>query len=299
MAQRDMVPWQHQGTPLVSLDDIMGLTAHRNTLTEMDIRLLEALLRYNFLTAAQASRLWAAPLRTMDHRLKRLYQWGLVDRGPLPQSAQGGRQLVYALAQRGFAVLTRLEYPLAQDWTDDWQPKSETGSQRLSVMHELGRNEVCIAIAETAAAQGKPILDWEGSREAGQKFVANSAHHEWQRIYPDAVLMLSSMQPLFIEYERSGRDTKFQKKIRALRTYLVSGQWQTRYPREPWVVYAIPAGVGTQGVIGGSYGGMVAQAGMTGARNYLMLDEEAWTRGTWLATRSDGAVINFWDAITF
>uniref|UniRef100_UPI0005939B1B replication-relaxation family protein n=1 Tax=Sulfobacillus thermosulfidooxidans TaxID=28034 RepID=UPI0005939B1B len=155
MAPTEMVQWHRQSTPLVTLDDIMGLTAHRSTLTDMDIRFLEALLRYNFMTAAQASRLWEAPLRTMDHRLKRLFQWGLVNRGPLPRAGQGGRELVYALSRRGFDVLRRLENPLAVDWTDDWHPKSETGSRRLSILHELGRNEVCIAIAETAAARGK------------------------------------------------------------------------------------------------------------------------------------------------
>lgn len=209
----------------------------------------------------------------------------------------GGRQMVYALSRRGFEVLRRLENSLAVEWVEDWKPKSETGSQRLSVLHELGRNDVCIAICETAKARQRPVLDWEGSREGGKRFVANSTTHEWHRIYPDAVLILSNMQPLFIEYERSGRDTKFQQKVRALRAYLVSGQWQSRYPREPWVVYAIPAGVGTQGVVGGSFGGMVARAGMTGARNYLLLDEDAWTQGTWMAMTGDGKVVNFWDAI--
>lgn len=292
-----MVRWQQQGSPVVTLDDIMGLTAHRSTLSEQDIRLLEALLRYNFLTSEQASRLWESPLRTMEHRFTRLYQWGLVDRGLLAGDSPGRRRLVYALSDRGFEVLRRLDHPLARDWAEDWKPKSKTGSQRLAVGHELGRNDVCIAIAETAKAVGKPLLDWEGPREAGQKFVANSASHEWHRVDPDAVLILGNMQPLFIEYERSGRDSKFQKKIRSLRAYLVSRQWQTRYPREPWVVYAIPAGTGTQGVVGGSYGGMVVQAGMTGARNYLLLDEESWARGTWMAMRGDGTVVNFWETV--
>lgn len=298
MAASEMITWQRQTAALVSLDDIMGLTSARSTLSALDIRFLESLLRYNFMTGAQACRLWAVPTRTMDYCVKRLYHWGLVDRGRLPSSSRGGHQWVYALSARGFTVLQRLEYSLAQDWASDWVPKSVSGSQRLSLIHELGRNDVCIAIAETAAARGKPLLDWEGSREAGQKFVANSLTHEVHRIYPDAVLILSSMQPLFIEYERSGRGTKFQKKIRTIRAYLASQQWRSEYPREPWIVYAVPAGTGTQGVVGGSYGGMIVQAGMTGARNYLLLDEDAWTQGTWLATRSDGSVINFWEAIT-
>ena len=283
---------------MVSLDDMMGLTAHRSTLSEPDIRLLEALLRYNFMTTAQATRFWETPLRTIEYQLKRLYQWGLVDRGILPDETVGGRALVYALSERGFAVLKRLDHPLARDWTEDWTPKSETGSQRLSVLHELGRNDVCIALCETAKAMCKPVLDWEGAREAGQRFVANSATHEWQRVDPDALIVLGNAQPLLIEYERSGRDSKFQKKIRAMRTYLVSRQWQTRYAREPWIVYAIPAGVGTQGVLGGSYGGMVVQAEMTGARNYLLLDEDAWTQGTWMAMKGDGTVVNFWSVVS-
>ena len=298
MADGEMIRWQRQGSPLVTLDDVMGLTAHRRTLSETDIRLLEALLRYNFMTTAQTMRLWEVPLRRVERWFQRLYQWGLVDRGVLPQEAAGGRTLVYALSDRGFAVLKRLENPLARDWAEDWRPKSDTGSQRLSVLHELGRNDVCIAICETAKAMGKPVLDWEGARESGQKFVANTVAHEWQRIDPDALIVLGNAQPLLIEYERSGRDSKFQKKIRSMRTYLVSRQWQTRYAREPWIVYAIPAGLGTQGVIGGSYGGMVVQAEMTGARNYLLLDEDAWTQGTWMAMKGDGSLVNFWSVVS-
>ena len=297
MADGEMIRWQRQGSPLVTLDDVMGLTAHRSTLSETDIRLLEALLRYNFMTTAQAVRLWESPLRTVEHQCKRLYQWGLIDRGMLPGNTAGRPSFVYALSTRGFGVLKRLDHPLAQDWVEDWRPKSETGSQRLSVLHELGRNDVCIAICETAKAMGKPVLDWEGARESGQKFVANAVTREWQRIDPDALIVLGNAQPLLIEYERSGRDSKFQKKIRSMRTYLVSRQWQTRYAREPWIVYAIPAGLGTQGVIGGSYGGMVVQAEMTGARNYLLLDEDAWTQGTWMAMKGDGAVVNFWTVV--
>ncbi len=299
MALSETVRWQRQGAPMANLDDLLGLTAHRTTLNHIDVQLLEALLRYNFLTAAQASRLFEGSVRWMEKRFTRLYQWGLVDRGPVGSVTTGvGRQLVYALSHRGLTLLQRLENALAREWAEDWKPKSETGSQRLSVLHELGRNDVCIALCETAKAMGHPVLDWEGAREGGQKFVANGATHEWQRIDPDAVILLHNMQPLLIEYERSGRDSKFQKKIRSLRTYLVSRQWQTRYPREPWVVYAVPSGVGTQGVIGGSYGGMVAQAGMTGARNYLILGEEAWMQGTWMAMRGDGTIVNFWDTVS-
>ena len=294
----DFIAWRRHGQPPVSLDDVMGLTSRRTSLIDLDVAILEALLRYNFLTVSQASRLWELPTRKAERQLQRLYQWGLVDRGPLPADGVGGRQMVYALSMRGFHVLERLENPLAVEWVEDWKPKSETGSRRLGVFHELGRNDVCIAICETAKARQHPVLDWEGSREGGQRFVANATTHEWHRIYPDAVLILENMQPLFIEYERSGRDSKFQKKVRTMRTYLVSGQWQTRYPREPWVVYAIPDGVGTQGVVGGSFGGMVAKAGMTGARKYLLMTEDAWTQGTWIAMTGDGKVVNFWDVIS-
>lgn len=289
------VQWKHQDQPTVSIKDIVGLTEHRVNVTALDFDILEALLRYNFMTSQQAARLWKVSLRTTNYRFRMLFQWGLVDRGVLPSKTIGGRQLVYTLSQRGYEVLKRTENSLAVAWRDDWKPKSEMGSQRLSVFHELGRNDVCIALCESAKARQHPVIDWEGSREAGQRFVANATTHEWHSIYPDAVLMLDTMQPLFIEYERSGRDSKFQQKVRTMRTYLVSQQWQTRYPREPWVIYAIPAGLGTQGVIGGSYGGMVASAGMTGARNYIIMDEDAWVDGTWTATRGDGTVGNLWE----
>lgn len=298
MAQSGVIRWYHNDMPEFSIEDIMGLTRRQKVLSEQDMQILEGLLRYNFFTTEQVSRLWLISLRMAEKRMARLYQWGLVDRGSIPASHGGRPHWAYALSARGFDVLVRTDHTLAREWTEDWRPKSETGSQRVSTLHELGLNDVCIAICETAKALGRPVVDWEGSREAGQKFVANKVTHEWQRIDPDAVILLDQSQPLMIEYERSGRDTKFHKKLRAMRSYLVGRQWQTRYPREPWVVYAIPAGTGTQGVVGGSFGGMALRAELSGARNYLLLDEDSWVNGTWTAMTGDGTLVNFWDTVS-
>lgn len=300
MSRSAFVRWQPRTSePSTSLDELVGSRPSRHILTELDWQVLDALLRYNFMTAEQCHRWGEWSLRTVQYRLGQLYRYGLVDRGYWRANGRPGRPMtVYALSRRGFDLLRRNEHSLAIDWADDWRPKSETGAQKLSVAHELGRNDVCIAIAESARARGIPVLDWEGPREATQRFVTDAARHEWHRIEPDAVMIIANWQPLFIEYERSGRDTKFQRKIRSLRAYLVSQQWKTRYPREPWVVYAIPAGLGTQGVVGGSYGGMMIQAGMTGARRYVLLDEDAWTDGTWMAMMTDGTVADFWTIVT-
>lgn len=290
--------WHAHKAPQHSINSLVGLETAKHILSYEDVQILVALLRYNFLTPEQAQRLWLWPARTAQYRLARLYRDGLAARGSLVVSDHIGRpRNVYSLTRTGFDVLLRQEHTLAVDWADDWRPKNETGSQKVSVIHELGRNDVCISMLETARALGLTVSDWEGSRESTQKFLVDATHHEWQRIEPDAVILLDNWQPLLIEYERSGRDTKFHTKVRAVRSYLIGRHWQNRYPREPWVVYAIPPGTGTQGLIAGSYGGAVVQAGMTGARHYVFLDEDAWTNGTWMATLPDGTVADFWDVI--
>lgn len=292
------VRWHSHSEPTHSVDSLLNLTTSSPALSDDDYVVLEALLRYNFMTPSQAGRLWRWATRTSQHRFSGLYHKGLLSRGSVIDPDRPGRpHQVYALTRMGFEVLRRNGHELANEWADDWNPKHETGSQKLSVIHELGRNDVCIAILETARALGLNVVDWEGPREGTQKFLADATNHEWQRIEPDSVILLDRWQPLLIEYERSGRDTKFHKKVRAFRTYLLGKHWQNRYPREPWVVYAVPSGTGTQGLISGSYGGMVLQAGMAGARHYLFLDEEAWERGTWLATLGDGTVTRLWDAV--
>lgn len=283
-----------------SVDELLGLgpVSGGRVLSDDEYSILEALLRYNFMTAEHGKRLWQWDIRTTQRRYGRLHGYGLVVRGYVNEAGKVGRpQTVYTLSQAGFEVLRRNGHVLAEEWADDWKPKNETGSQKLSVLHELGRNDVCIAILETARALGLAVVDWEGPREGTQKFLADATNHEWQRIEPDSVILLDRWQPLLIEYERSGRDSKFHKKVRAMRTYLLGKHWQTRYPREPWIVYAIPSGTGTQGLVSGSYGGMVLQAGMAGARHYVFLDDEAWERGTWLATLGDGTVTRLWDAV--
>lgn len=288
-----MVSWQRNATPQATVDEMTGVVPSARTLDDRDVQFLEALLRYNFLTSALAKRLWQMSDKFIGGRFRRLYDWGLVNRGALSQK-RGNRKFVYSLSRQGFEVLMRIGNPFAEDWGKDWMPRSETGSQRLSVLHELGCNEVCIALGETAQALKRPVISWEGPREAVQRFSTASG---WHTLSPDAILTLENGQPLFIEFERSGRDSKLYDKAKWLRIFLLSGQWQERYHREPWVVYAIPFGKGTQGVIGGSFGGSIAHAAMKGVRNYLVLDEEAWTQGTWLAFKNDGTMVNLWDVI--
>lgn len=293
MAKDKVVVWQSQKSINGSLDDILGVNQGKAFLTDRDITLLETLLRYNFLTVDLAKRLWLLPTRTLSYRFKRLYDWGLIDRGSFAKE-QKKRQMVFTLSRRGFKTLIRLNNFFALLWAKDWEPRSETGSQRLSVLHELGCNEVCISLSETAQALNRPVVNWEGPRESTQRFSTPSG---WHTLSPDATLTLENGQPLFIEYERSGRNSKIQSKAQLMRIYLLSGQWQERYIREPWVIYAIPLGLGTQGVVGGSYGGIIVRANMTGARNYLILDEYAWTSGTWMATKGNGTVVDLWEEI--
>lgn len=316
--QRSMSPksgvliWDHDKSPEVTALDLLNAKNVNYLLTERDFGILEAMLQYNYLTARQAKSLFEFSSRGAQDRLTTMQQIGLLDRAwgryrktPVPirngenldSKLQSIGEWVYSLSSKGFEVLERSGFDLARAWSGSWVPRWHGESRKSSVAHELGRNDVCIAALKAAEHIGRPILEWHGPREAYQRVAPPTPGAPWQHIEPDSVLVLDTGRPLFIEYERSGRFNRIQKKIRDMRLYLASGAWKERYPLRPWIVYALLPGTGTQRVIAGSYGGLITQVKSGGAVRYLILDQTAWEHGTWEATNSDGKVVEFWKTV--
>lgn len=270
--------------------------------TERDFNILEAALRYNYLTSTQIQLLCPfGDVRSGRRRLLRLHTIGLLDRAGFAYRMGGNSkrvgEYVYALSQTGFDMLRESGTRLAREWNGDWHPRSQGESRKLSLLHELGRNDVCLAMMGVAERRGRPIVSWLGPREAFHRVPPPTPGAQGQRIEPDSALILDTGRPLLIEYERSGRPDRFHEKLLNMRRYVSGEAWRERYLQRPWVVYAIPSGKGTQDRAYGTFGALAKQAKIGSAMRYLLLDDLSWTTGDWQATDSNGDLVDFWKTV--
>lgn len=317
-----IVLWERDPRPDVAALKLLDGTVSGIRLQEEDFGILELALRYNFVTAAQVERQRKLLLasgeadprlgRRLRGRLTLLHSFGLLDRAwvryrsKLPVAQLGDSSLsrtdfvgewVYALSSKGMEILWRCEDANALRWRDDWQPRSEGQSYKLFIEHELGRNDVALALLEASAARGRPCSSWLGPRESYHRIAPPTPGASWQTVEPDGVILLDTGRPLLLEYERSGRADKFLTKVRAMRIYLAGGGWKERYVLPPWVVYAVPSVTRTEGRYAGSFGALAAQTRTSGAPRYLLLDELAWEGGAWEARNGKGEYVPFWDTV--
>ncbi|MDA8207084.1 MAG: replication-relaxation family protein [Thermaerobacter sp.] len=302
--------WDRSSQSAPTLNQIFNNPAFRGQ--ERDFDILIAALRYNYLTPRQVAQFTQSNLRGIQRRLNQLHAIGLLDRtrysyrqDPYAKVRKNGdiitlyrpvNESVYALSPLGMEYLVWGEEPLAIDWQDDWRPKTVGYSRKLSMGHELARNDVCLAMMAEAEQLNRPMMDWMSSREGYARLPATSNGHA-THIEPDAVLLLDTGRPLLVEYERSGRSTKYHAKIRNFRRYLAGGYWKEQYALEPWVVYAVAPGLGTQQTPKGSYNGLIEAVQSFGARRYLVLNDDAWREGQWKAANSEGRLVNFWETV--
>lgn len=317
-----IVLWERDPRPEIEVASLLDGMVQGFRWQEEDFEILDLALRYNFVTADQLVRYWKIQVvdadkdvrvrRRLNSRLSKLHAMGMLDRAWIryrfstPVAQLGGDSLtrsdfvgewVYALSAKGMEVLWRNRDENALRWRDDWQPRSLGNSYKLSVEHELGRNDVVLAILESAVARGRPCMTWLGPREAYHRIAPPTPGAPWQTVEPDGVILLDTGRPLLIEYERSGRADKFLRKVRAMRLYLAGGGWKERYSLMPWVVYAIPSTTRTERRYAGSFGDLATQTRTSGASRYLMLDELAWEGGAWEARDGKGAYVPFWDTV--
>jgi len=311
-----MVRWEAgKEAAKFSPEEILSGESTGFLLVDDDFNILEVALRYNYVTARQISLLLTndSASRDVQRRLTILLDHGLLSRAwstyrttPMPVTLRNGeigtrvkniKEYIFTISQKGFDLLLTADQPLAAEWQGNWQPKDLTPSRKNSLAHELGRNDVCLAMMRALNALGRPVADWRGPREAFHRFSPGIPGAVAQLSEPDSILLLDNGRPLFIEYERSGRIGRFHKKMIDTRNYMVSGGWKQRFGLQPWVVYAIPEGTGTQERASGSYGGLLQQAVMGNAMRYLLLDQASWESGTWDAVKADGTIGSLWKVV--
>ena len=315
--------WERDPHPEITVDMIVDGRAPGFIPQSLDFEVLELLLRYNFMTARQSSlalqvrdgntEVPTHVARKVARHLQALHEVGLADRAwgryrlktpilqmsgdPVMARHNWVSEWIYALSSKGFTVLVRSANEWAVSWRDDWTARADTVSRKNSVEHELGRNDVALAILQAAALRDRPCPEWLGPRESYHRVAPPTPGAPWQHIEPDSVITLDTGRPLFLEYERSGRADKFLRKVRAMRMYLASGAWKERYVLSPWVVYAIPSATRSDQRFAGSFGDLAAQTRTAGTARYLLLDELAWEGGAWEATDARGQYVDFWNTV--
>lgn len=309
ITQSAVVRWNLDPRPAISAEDILKDQVEGFKIQDSDFLILEMLLRYNYATTQQISRMLHYIMRYTQKRLKHLADLGLVDQGIVsyrslvfPKFHKDGsvgerikhiQEWGYALAQKGMELLTLANNEWAVRWAHDWRPRSAGESRKLSIAHELGRNDMCLALIEYAAGHQHELI-WKGPRESFQRIPPSYSGGTMGSLQPDSVLILDTGRPLFIEYERTGRLEKIHDKIRDVRNYLAAQCWKDRYVAEPWILYAVEDGAER---IAGRIGGMLEAARKLGSRRYVLCDESAWKAGHWRCWTGQGDRKPLWDII--
>lgn len=316
-----LVWWETTPTPPVPVEELkrpaihgtMAAAADAPLLLDLDIdTILDAALRYNYVTVRQLALWGSESHRRMSRHCEKLFRIGLLDRAqiqyrikPVPFVSPAGElgtrehriwEWAYALSQWGFAFLQQQLHPLALEWASDWRPRSTGESRKLSLAHELGRNDVALACWTATHRRNRDLMAWVGPREAYHRVPPATPGGTWQHVEPDSVLVCDNGRPLYLEYERSGRPDRLLKKAQVMRYYLASNAWKERYALQPWVVYAVPSGSGTQGRQS-TYGQVAKVVQAAGANRYLILDATAWEQGHWEAYDGRGRLVSFWDTV--
>lgn len=304
----EQLVWQRNPSP-VAVETLLAEHVPGLSLQDIDYEMLEFCLRCNYVTPEQAEMLGTSRA-TAHRRLGKLFQIGLLDRVwrvyerymdmvGFQERRIGG--WVYTVSQSGFDFLLRTKNKYAVRWQGDWSPRSMgEGTRKLSVSHELTRNEVLLSALAAARQAGELVIGWEGPRESYQYVPPRSPGAKSVILEPDGLIVLRSGRPMFLEYEQSGRIDRFTKKMLDFNRYVaVSGWKESGFSQRPWMVYAVGSGDGTQERASGSLGGLVQMAGklLTSERHYLFLDETAWVNGDWQATNGEGKQVPFWDTV--
>lgn len=298
--------WYHSPTP-VPPEELIANRIKGFKMSAHDEYILEFALRYNFATSPLMKKA-GMKQSTASVRLAKLFNLGLLDRmwhtykrgmdwSGFKERNVGG--WVYCLSQTGFDFLALSGVDPAPKWKGDWHPFSASlGSKKLSITHELYRNNVCLGMMESGLLRDLTMY-WMGPRESYQYVPPRSPGAKPVIIEPDSVIIADGVW-LFIEYEQSGRRDRLMRKMNNVNRYMAVEGWRDQGIKiPPWIVYAVGEGRGTQNRLSGSLGGMVKLASKIfyARKRYLFIDDTSWNAGSWTATDADGNRVPFWETV--
>jgi DNA-binding PadR family transcriptional regulator len=217
----------------------------RIQLTERDIEILKAIIKYRFLYLDQIAWLFGPSYHRMATRLRLLYHHGYLDRVKLSVSTSANK-MIYAMTEKGAKLLSE-SLGVGRDeiaWTRFYNQVTAS-----HIAHLLMINNALIAYElELRAAQGRGEVEtfklWRGEpkrdritvelrNEDGKRY--NSA------VVPDMVLaiMFSGRRYalFFVEVDRGTMTTRrWQEKIEVYREYMRSPKLQDKYRANSFIL---------------------------------------------------------------
>lgn len=204
-------------------------------LTERDKQIVEAVYQCRVLRQDQIHTLFfGASKAASQRRLALLYHHGFLTRVFLTVRASYMLSpALYMLDRRGAELLrSELGY-------DDisWTSKSHDVGQPF-LEHTLAINDVRIAVTLACRIHGYTLLEWRSEADLKGSYDRvviqdKSGRKEDVSLIPDSFFVVQTAKgkaPFFVEVDRGTETTgRFQSKIRAYQSYILSGAYEKRY----------------------------------------------------------------------
>jgi len=200
-------------------------------LTERDMILFDALLKFGFMTRDQIQSYfdWAC-VSDINRRLRKLYDAEYVDRRFLPRTF-GSTPAVYSLGSEGASVLVREQGCEEQELNRRRHRSRKLSDNRLP--HELLITEfACLLRAATARYPSCGLIDWRYDDLVAEKCNAVESVADRQ-LKPDAFGSYHigrSMYNFFLEADLGTESLpRIQKKVELYRAFKSSGHFQANF----------------------------------------------------------------------
>jgi len=224
-------------------------TPPRFMLTDRDVELVRAILKYRFLQVSQFEWLFPdASRRGMENRLRYLYHSKYLDRIVYPEATHANR-LIYAMAEKGAKLLAEKDQ-VSRDKVPWGRHLNKVSLSHIR--HLLAINDVLIsyALALEDAKANRLVSDFRVVKgdasshkiavilkdDAGKRFEA--------AIVPDAVVGVKFKSGefglFFVEVDRATMTTKrWQDKIRVYYDYARSPELRSKFQTEWFIVLTV------------------------------------------------------------
>ena len=207
-------------------------------LTERDVDIIQAVNDHRALLGSQIQALFFGSQSSAQYRLSRLFQHEYLDRQFMTVVSGGpaSSPIIYTIGRHGEQVLAERRGYTTQQLR---RPKGGTLAWQF-LEHLLRLNDVRVAVALAARAQGWTVETWEDEPvfRANPDYVLVTDSRGRTRkkpVLPDGYFRLAVGERrahFFVEVDRGSEPlSQFRSQIEVVQAYTASGQYQVRYSR--------------------------------------------------------------------
>lgn len=298
--------WDVQ-TPRWTLDEALtGVRGFRLN-SERDQELFELLLEYD----ALASRHLLYPdfrlfrhRKQLSQRLTKLWREGFLARtkvsarpGFLASPAavtpplETGWEYAWTLTAPGFAALLRWDNPAALEIQGQWEPLHSSAAKRNNVIHQVAVADLVLGLRNYFAQRRGVSTQWIAARQAVQQLASHGVGRGGTRMLsPDAVVLAfgpDATDLLLVEYEESARPDRLRRRLYAYGQFFRQRAWREAFPncQPPRVLWSFSRRADRQGYWANPFeeARAILRERREVDRQVLLLCEEEWRAGKWLA----------------